>query len=96
MKVLLSYYMRKLVRTTITIPENLYKQVKISASVLRESFSSYVVQTLEERIKGKSHSKKRVFSDPLKTLGRLSIGIKKIYKKRSDLYDEHIKRKMGY
>lgn len=88
--------MKKLIRTSITIPENLYKQAKINASVLRESFSAYVVQTLEEKIKGKNNNKKRIFSDPLKTLGRLSIGIKKIYNKRSDLYEEHIKRKVGY
>jgi len=85
--------MKKLVRTTITIPEDLYKQAKIQAAALGESFSSYLTVAVEEKIRGKG--KKRTFKDPFKALGRLSLGIKGPYKNRKELYDDYLKRKMG-
>lgn len=86
--------MKKLFRATVTIPENIYRQAKVNAAYLRESFSAYVVNSLEEKIKGVKMNKKKRFKDPLKTLGRLSIGIKKI-PSRNKLYDDYLKRKMG-
>ena len=94
MKVLLSYYMKKLIRTTITIPENLYRQAKVNAAFLRESFSAYVVSSLEQKVTGNSLTKKGKKIDPMKTLGVFSLGVKKI-PDREKLYDKYLKRKMG-
>ncbi len=85
--------MKKLVRTTITIPEDLYKQAKIQAASFGESFSSYIVSVVEEKIKGKN--KKKSFKDPFKAIGRLSLDEKKPYKNREELYDQYFKREMG-
>jgi len=84
--------MKKLVRTTITIPEDLYKQAKIQAAALRESFSSYIVSVVEEKIKGKNKTK--TFKDPFKAMGTLSLGIDRNFK-RKDLYEEYLRKKMG-
>lgn len=87
--------MKKLIRTSITIPEDLYKQAKIKASMLRESFSAYVAESLQERISQIRNRKTAKTVDPAETLGVFSIGIKKI-PKRSQLYEEYLKRKLGF
>lgn len=92
--ILLSYYMKKLIRTTITIPEDIYKQAKIKASLLRESFSAYVVESLQERLSLVRTREKTKRVDPKKTLGVFSIGVKKILK-RSEIYAQYLKRKLG-
>jgi len=86
--------MKKLIRTTITVPEDIYKQAKIKASLVQKSFSAYVTEALYEKInqlKNKPLTKK---IDPKKTLGVFSIGIKKI-PKRKKLYETYIERKLG-
>ena len=87
--------MSNLARTTITLPEHLYNQVKIIAASKGASFSSYVADVLELKV-GVKKSKKTKTADPLSVLGRLSLGGKEPYKRRSELYEEHVKRKMGF
>jgi len=86
--------MKKLIRTTITVPEDIYKQAKIKASLAQESFSAYVTEALYEKInqlKNKLLVKKVA---PEKTLGVFSLGIKKI-PKRKNLYENYVQRKLG-
>ena len=85
--------MSNLVRTTITVPEPLYSQAKMLAASKGESFSSFIANLLHQGIKGKKLTKK--VKDPLSTLGKYSLGDKAPYKNRGELYDEHLKRKMG-
>jgi hypothetical protein len=86
--------MKKLIRTTITVPEDIYKQTKVKASLVQESFSAYVTEALYEKINQiiDEPLKKRV--DPKKTLGVFSLGIKKI-PSRKKLYETHLQRKLG-
>jgi hypothetical protein len=85
--------MTNLIRKTITVPENIYTQTKIVASSEDMSFSAYVSDVLEKSIKG--YQVDLDTKNPSETLGTLSLGATKPYKKRSDIYDEHINRKMG-
>ena len=85
--------MRNLIRTSITIPEDIYRQAKILAANTGQSFSSFVVRVLVGSIKGRKDKKE--ISNPFTTTGVFSLGVKKIYRKRSDLYDKFLKRKMG-
>lgn len=86
--------MTKLIRTTITIPEYLYKQAKVKASLVGESFSAYVVESLQEKLNQIRNRQKIKINDPAKTLGVFSVGIKKI-PKRNQLYGQYLKRKLG-
>jgi hypothetical protein len=86
--------MKKLIRTTISIPEDIYKQAKVKASILGESFSAYVVDSLQEKasqIRNKGTTK---VIDPVKTLGVFSVGIKKV-PERNKLYEKYLKTKLG-
>ena len=86
--------MKKLVRTTISIPENIYRQAKVKASLLRESFSAYVAESLQEKMNQIGEGKITKKVKPEKTLGVFSVGIKNI-PPRSQLYEKHLKRKLG-
>ncbi len=85
--------MQNLVKTTLTIPEELLQQAKITAIKENTTLSQLVREGLFERVQLKRSPSKS--KDPMRLLGKFSLGINKIYNKRSDLYDEHIKRKMG-
>lgn len=84
--------MADMVKTTITIPGDILDKAKMMAIRNKTSLSNILREALEEKIEQK---RGRKVKNPLKLLGNFSIGIKKIYNKRSDLYDEHIRRKMG-
>ncbi len=86
--------MTNLLKKTISIPEDLYSQIKILAATQGNNFSSFLVKILTERIKGKRVTKRKV--DPMSTLGVFSLGGKLPYKHREDLYDDYIKEKMGF
>jgi len=74
-----------LARTTITVPKNLYKQLRVKAASERKSFSAYITDILEDYV----YIKKPVDSkNPMKYLGRLNIGVNKVYEKRSDIYSK--------
>ena len=85
--------MSNLVRTTITVPEPIYNQARMLATSRGESFSSFIAGILNQRIKGKK--KREKVKNPLSTLGKYSLGDSAPYKNRGELYDEHLKRKMG-
>ncbi len=84
--------MPQLIRTTITMPKSLNKQLKLKAAVENSSVSALITEIVEKDIfKGFKKKKK----DPLEILGKFNIGIKKAYNKRSELYEKHLKRKVG-
>ena len=84
------------VKTTIMLPEKILREAKIAAINERTTLSNIIASGIELRLGKPSKIKKSgQKKDPLRFLGAFSIGIKNPYKHRSDLYDEHIKRKMG-
>jgi len=85
--------MTDMVKTTITIPEDILEKAKLMAVREKISLSKIMRDALQEKV---ARKRGRKVKDPMKLLGTFSIGIKKIYNKRSDLYDEHIRRKMGF
>lgn len=84
--------MDHLIKTTITIPENILNKAKLLALKEKITLSRVIREALEEKVEKR---RGRKVKDPMELLGTLSIGINKIYNKRSDLYDEHLRRKMG-
>lgn len=85
--------MQNLVKTTVTIPEETLLLIKYLALQRGTSVSEIFREALREKVNlPKKAAKKK---DPMRLLGKLSIGIDKIYNKRSDLYDDYIRRKMG-
>ena len=85
--------MQNLVKTTVTIPEETLLLIKYLALQRNTSVSEIFREALREKV----NLPKKISGggNPMRHLGVFSIGIDKIYNKRSDLYDEHIKRKMG-
>ena len=86
--------MKNLVKTTVTIPEDILQAAKFTAFNEKTTLSSLIREALKKRIYGgKSSSIKK---NPIKLLGKFKLGATKIYNKRSDLYEEHLRRKMGF
>lgn len=85
--------MSNLVRTSVLIPEDLLQMAKLKAVKEKTTVSDMIRNVLHDQVHGKNAVAKK--KDPMKSLGKFSLGITKIYNKRSDLYDEHIRRKMG-
>ena len=86
--------MSQLVKTTIMLPEELLQMAKYTAVREKTTVSGLIKTSLEQRLNGRI--KKKQVKDPMSSLGKLRLGINKIYNKRSDLYEEHIRRKMGF
>ncbi len=84
----------KLVKTTVTLPEEMLKQAKFTAINENTTLSELMRDGLRLRISSPPKSRKKL--DPMKTLGVFKLGIKEPYKQRSDLYDDYLKRKMGF
>lgn len=82
------------IKTTVMIPESLFQAAKIKAVREKTTLSKLLSDGLKDKISEKRTGTQRKI-DPKKTLGVFSLGISKIYNKRSDLYEDHIKRKMG-
>lgn len=85
--------MTHLIRTTITIPADIYKQTRIIAASEGKSLSSYISHTLKAKAHGLKESKTKI--DPLSTIGKYSLGVKNVYNQRKDIYEDHFARKMG-
>ena len=85
--------MPQLTRTTITLPDDLLNQLKMKSVVENSSVSKLITQMVNKNIYQKSIKKSD--KNPLKLLGKLKLGTKKIYTNRDELYKEHHKRKMG-
>ena len=77
--------MAQLVKTTINLPDSLIKAAKIVAIEQRTSVSKLIATALSEKIGLKRNSPN--VADPIDLLGKYSLGVKQLYKKRSDLYE---------
>jgi len=90
--------MSNLIKTTITLPEEILQIAKIKAVQEKTTLSNLIREGLKTRLTidfpSKKTSSRHKKLDPLRHLGVFKLGIKEPYKKREDLYDEHIKRKM--
>lgn len=78
-------------KTTLTIPEHLMQQVKLYALSERKTVSELMREALAQRLAHQDTHK----TEPTHRLGVLRLGTTNIYKKRVDLYANHIQRKMG-
>ena len=85
--------MQKLVKTTVTIPEQTLLLVKYLALQRGITISQIFREALCEKVNLPKNISKN--NDPLRHLGVFNVGTHKSYNKRSDIYDEHLKRKMG-
>ncbi|MBI5620538.1 hypothetical protein HY949_02050 [Candidatus Gottesmanbacteria bacterium] len=86
--------MPQMIRTTLLLPEDLLQMAKMVAVQQKTTVSAMVREGLGQRIDDQSHTTRE--KEPIHRLGVFKIGIKKAYGKRSDLYEEHLRRKMGY
>ena len=82
----------KMVRTTLSLPEEDVKQIKMLAAIYGLTMSKVVQESVKMRfsaLPGKS-------SDAAKVFGSVSRpdGFKGIYKKRSDLYEDRLKKQL--
>lgn len=88
--------MKDLVKTTVTVPEDLLRIAKLTALQEKTNLSSIIREGLQIRLSQRDFPKKSIKKkDPLRYLGVFKLGIKIPYKHRSDLYEEHTRRKMG-
>lgn len=88
--------MSKLLRTTITIPEEVYKKARITAATEGKSVSAFITDSI--RLILSIPKKKSSIKDPLKILGTFSFDMSEESVKniRKNAYEDHLKRKMGY
>jgi len=86
--------MADMVKTTITVPEDLFQEIKLTAVAEKTTLSNIFREGAALRI-GRKLGKTKLGKNPMRFAGILRGGIDKIYHKRSDLYDEHLRRKMG-
>ncbi len=81
-----------LIKTTITLPEDLLQRAKFTAIHEKTTVSQIMRDALDTRTRKPKLPVKKV--NPMRYLGVFKLGIKEPYKKREDLYEDHIKRKM--
>lgn len=86
--------MSNLIRTTITIPEDVYNQARIIAASSDHSLSSFISRLVKEKITGVK--KKDIKNNLFSSVGIFKLGVKKIYKKRDDLYKDRLAGQMGF
>ena len=84
--------MADMVKTTITIPSEIFVKAKIKAVREKKSLSKLIREALREKVEPKRNKQVK---DPMRLAGIFKLGTDKLYEKRSDLYEEHINRKMG-
>lgn len=91
--------MNKLQRTTITLPDDLLQWAKITAARHRLSVSDVVregmiyIRQQPERLT--LMKRKRMGEGLRQVMGSLKLGGKEPYKHRSDLYEDHLRRKFS-
>lgn len=87
--------MTNMVKTTIMLPEETFKQAKIKAVNENTTLSRLINKALQDELEPKAQVKKDI--DPMQTLGKYTLGIKKNETfHRKDMYDDYLKRKMGH
>ena len=89
----ITFIMRDLIRTSITIPENVFIHVRILAAQKGESVSKYITRMLREKTQTPYHTQVK---DPMSLLGVYNVTDKspRLYTSRSELYEDHLTRKM--
>jgi len=80
--------MANLVRTTITLPEEVYEQAKILAAAEDMSMSKLISKLLEVLVKGERVEVEQATD----SLGTLFLGTDIIYKKRDEIYGDRLRR----
>lgn len=73
-------------KTTVILPKDLVDRAKLKALQESTSLGKVISESLQRTLFGKTI--KKAVSDPMKTLGVLKLGIKKLYKNRSELYED--------
>lgn len=84
--------MQKLIRTTITLPEDLLQEAKIQAVKEKTTLSGLIRQKLT-KINIPSKKESIPSRDPMTLLGKYKIGIKSTLR-REEMYEEHLKHKI--
>lgn len=84
------------IRTTVILPDELFQKAKLKAVLDKITLSEVLKNALENHLDDKKPktvvAKKQ---NKRSWLGAFKIGISNVYDKRSDLYEDHLKRKMG-
>lgn len=78
--------MSQLLRTTITIPEDLWKMLKMRAVVEKKSVSELLSESANRYLK--RTSTRTISKEAKKALGGFKLGIDKLYGNRDQLYEE--------
>lgn len=86
-----------MVKTTIVLPEAKLQQAKLKAVAERTTVSSLISKGLDI-VLDNNKKPKRADIDPMRTLGKLRLGSKSKNERyhRSQMYDDYLKRKVGY
>jgi hypothetical protein len=87
--------MTQMVKTTIVLPEDQLQQAKLKAVAEKKTLSSLIRQGLD-LVLSASKKPKKADIDPMQTLGKLRLGSKDERYHRSEMYDDYLKRKVGY
>ncbi len=83
--------MSNTVRTTITLPQELFEEATLAAYYKKTSLSDIIRQALKKSIKGEiTYIDKKDF---VKFLGRHNLGIKKV--KRETIYEDYLGEKVS-
>lgn len=84
--------MQTLVKTTITLPEDLIMTAKLTALTEHTSVSALLREALTVRLYPyATDAGKKTARNPLRYLGSIRAGIGRAYRKRADLYDKHVR-----
>ena len=75
--------MTNIVKTTLNIPLDVLQKAKMLSIDEKKTLSRVVTEALEKKVGIK---KLKISKNPLSTLGKLRIGVNKVYNKRSDIY----------
>lgn len=81
------------VKTTIVIPEDVLQQLKITAVLNKTTVSKLLVNSYKQLTA--FTPRKKPTKDPLSVLGKYRLKTKKL-PTRAEMYDEYLKRKMGF
>lgn len=85
--------MQQLIRTTITLPDDLFNQLKMKSATEDTSVSGLITKLLRKNYY--QINREKINKEPLASLGKFSLGVKKIYKNRDKLYENHLQGKLG-
>lgn len=85
--------MQQLIRTTITLPDDLFNQLKMKSATEDTSVSGLIARLLRKNFY--QINREKTNKEPLTSLGKFSLGVKKIYKNRDKLYEKHLQGKLG-